>query len=209
MGLAARKCFVIALCEIAILLLGLWVAVKFPDAPPWILLVLAVVALLAAVVVWNLPAWKRHKAVERAWFEWLSAHWPDRARQFGMHTLRMSLRDIGREGARQIGLRYDRRARRPWWKRLRESEIAMFQWPNVLAGVLIGLTTDTFWGMMFVSTLAWPFVWCVSSIWGSPQLDILASKIGSMTKTYVLVFLATAVSTYVVATVVHIARSVF
>lgn len=65
MGPAARKCIVIALCEIAILLLGLWVAVKFPDAPHWILLVFAVVALMAAVVVWNLPAWKRYSAAPR------------------------------------------------------------------------------------------------------------------------------------------------
>ena len=159
MGLFARKCIVIALCEIAIILSVLWVTVKFPNAPHWILLVLAIVALAAAVSVWNLPAWKRHgvphdgrviarklaripkrrteaaealfeafgsrppefkqfpEEADRAWFEWLSAHWPDRARKFGMHTLGMSLRDIGREGAKQTGLRYAR-SRFPWWKRV-------------------------------------------------------------------------------------------
>ena len=49
------------------------------------------------------------------YWTWLNTHWPDRAVQFAQNNLDMSLYNIWKERAKQIGINY---APPPWWKRV-------------------------------------------------------------------------------------------
>ena len=81
--------------------------------------------------------------------------------------------------------------------------------PNVIAGVLIGATNDTWWSVLIVSTLGWPLVFCVYvSLVDSMRLAAMADKIGWV-KSYLVEFCTAALTALSFAAIVYLVRGVF
>ena len=82
--------------------------------------------------------------------------------------------------------------------------------PNVIAGVLIGASNDSWRSVLTVSTLAWPLAFCVYvTLVDSPRLVAMADKIGSKVKAYLVEFCTAAVIALPFAVIAHLVRRVF
>lgn len=85
----------------------------------------------------------------------------------------------------------------------------MIPMPNVLAGVLIGLVSDAWVGVLAGSALVWPVIFCVYvSLADSPRLAALADKLESRVKAYLVEFCTASLTALPFACIVYLIRGV-